>query len=146
MAGHVRTTATGKARRTSGGRLRQTREPVPPEQRADAKRAKQHRGARAIANDRITSATDEREQLAAAREYLMSAMAKYDSPATVRMAVAALLKAGDLVFTTGTPHTAFTRRRRKQEAEQHRTKRRVAKVLIAKGRAAVRREQAEAGA
>lgn len=123
--------------------MRQVREPVPPEQRVAAKRAKQHRGARAVANDRIARAADEREQLAAAREFVMSAMAKYDSPETVQRIIAALLKGGDVIYKTGTPHTAFTRRRRKQEAEQHRAKRRVAKALAAKGRAAVRREQAE---
>ncbi|RAS57830.1 hypothetical protein C8D87_12113 [Lentzea atacamensis] len=144
MAGHVHTKSTGNARRTAGGKLRQVREPIPPEQRAAAKRTKQHQGARAAMLKRLNAARGVLEQLDIAREYVMSGVAKYDNDPAIAAAVKLLIAVGDQIFTEGTPVTPAAKQRRRAAAQKHREQRRVKRVLLAEGQAAVRRKQTTA--
>ncbi|MFC4000909.1 hypothetical protein ACFS2C_28085 [Prauserella oleivorans] len=104
MAGHHRTVATGKARRTGSGfgRVRQIREHLPPGEAATNRRRKLRAAARAIANQRINVARDPLVQLEAARDYVRSAAAKYQHDTALQQAVDALLAIGDQIYRDGT--------------------------------------------
>lgn len=145
MAGHTRTVATGKARKTASGLPRKIREHLPPEQIAATKRRKQHTGARTVAADRIARTSDPLRQLDIAREYLRSAAAKYVADADiVQTAVNALLAAGDRVFASGAPLTPGARQARRARATRHRDQRKNTALLVREGTAAIRRQHADA--
>lgn len=145
MAGHSRTTATGKAHRAASGKPRRVREHLPPGEAEDAKRAKAHRGAKTVALDRISRATDPLTKLNIAREYVRSAAAKYQvDEDTVTAAIDAMLAAGDRIFTAGQPVTAAQKRTRQHHSQQRRQRRTENELLLREGRAAVRRQQADA--
>lgn len=101
MAGHNRTVDTGRTRRSSGGKARRVREHRPAGESDGARRDKERRGARRIADDRVRKATSPTARLDAARDYLRSAAAKYHAQAELDSAVAVLLDAGDRIYTTG---------------------------------------------
>ena len=145
MAGHTRTVATGKARRTTSGLPRKIREHLPPEQAAATKRRKQHKGARTVAADRIARTSDPMRQLDIAREYLRSAAAKYIADADiVQVAIDALITAGDRVFANGAPLTPAARQARRATATRHRDQRQKTALLVREGTAAIRRQHADA--
>lgn len=104
MAGHHRTVATGKARRTGSGfgRVRKVRQHLPPGEADTSRRRKLRASARAIANQRITTTRDPLVQLDAARDYVRSAAAKYAHDAAIQQAVDALLAIGDQIYRDGT--------------------------------------------
>lgn len=146
MAGHSRTTATGKARRAASGKPRRVREHLPPGEAEAAKRVKAQRGAKTVALDRISRTSDPLAKLNIAREYVRSAAAKYQvDDAAVAAAIDALLAAGDRIFTTGQPVTAAQKRTRQQHTERRRQRRAETELLLREGRASIRRQQADAG-
>ncbi|TDX84963.1 hypothetical protein [Amycolatopsis arida] len=144
MAGHTRTRATGTARRTSGGKTRKLREHLPSDQLDQHRRRTQRRGARSRAVDRISRTSDPLRRLDVAREYVMSAAAKYRDPGAVAAAVEALLAAGDRIYAHGAPLTPAERRTRRERANQHRQQRQRTAVLVREGQAAIRRQRKEA--
>uniref|UniRef100_UPI003F495B1A hypothetical protein n=1 Tax=Amycolatopsis sp. CA-096443 TaxID=3239919 RepID=UPI003F495B1A len=133
MAGHVRTIA-GKGRFTgTTGRVRRNRVRLPAEDIDPARRTKQRTGARTRAQHRLDNAQTPQEQLDAAREYLLSAMAKYDGRQSIPGLVQLMLRAGDRIYATGRPVTPETRKRSQQRAAANRSKRRTNRLLVAEG-------------
>lgn len=100
MGGRARTYDTGK---TDGRRrLRQHR----PAGEAEAhRREKDHRGARALAQQRIDRSPDAVTALLAAANYVRSAASKYRAGGLIQPGIDALLRVGDEIFRTGTPRT-----------------------------------------
>src|SRR5699024_2199254 len=101
MAGHTRTVATGETHRSPGGRTRRVREHRPAGEAEQARRRKEHHGARSLAVARIARACDPLAQLSAAVVYVRSASAEYTGDADVTAAVQALLEAGERIYTQG---------------------------------------------
>lgn len=98
MAGRTRTVDTG---RTRGTRRERTHRPAGESE--TYRREKEHRGGRAQVRQRLDRIRDPAARLDAARDYVRSALRKYDSPAATAAAVDALLAAGDELYRTGTP-------------------------------------------
>ena len=145
MAGHVRSVATGKARRTASGRIRKVREHLPPGEAEQAKRRKQHLGARTVATDQINRAGDLLRKLDIARQYVRSAAAKYTAaPDEINAAVEALLALGDRIYANGVPLSPGAKRTRRANAARHRQQRQQTALLIQEGRASIRRQQNDA--
>ncbi len=141
MAGHGRTIETGKARRTARGRSRRIRQHIPDGEAEQAKRRKQHSGARANAVNRINRTTDPLRKLDIAREYLRSAAAKYQPDSEITDAVQALLAAGDRIYQHAEPLSPAAKRTRRVRAERSQTVRANNAALIREGKAAVRQQQ-----
>ncbi len=126
VAGHGRTTATGKARRTPSGRTRKVREHLPDGQSAAAKRAKQHQGARRVTADRLRKAKRLITRENIARSYIGSARAKFSDPDTAEFDrlhqayIDAMVALGDHIFRHGPELTASARKTRRDAKNRRR--------------------------
>lgn len=103
MAGHGRSIDTGKSRRTTSGKSRRIRQHLPPGEAEQARRRKQHDGARTVALNRIRRTSDPLRQVDIARDYLRSAAAKYRPHGEVTGVIEALLAAGDQIYRHAEP-------------------------------------------
>lgn len=144
MAGHSRTTATGATRPGVTGKPRRVREHLPAGDAEHIRRAKSQRGAKTRLKHRLDRTSDPLARLDAARDYLRSAAAKYQTTASVEQAVQALIVAADRIFRDGDPLTEAQHRTRRDRAARRKQHRDTTAVLLREGRAAVRRQQANA--
>lgn len=97
MAGRGRTYDTGK----TVGRRRQ-RQHLPAGAAETHRRDKQRRGARALAEHRLSRSREPVTQLLAAVDYVRSAASKYRPGGLLQPAIDALLNVGDEIYRNGT--------------------------------------------
>lgn len=105
MGGRARTYDTGTTRGT-----RRQRKHLPAGTAETHRRDKDHRGARALAQQRIDRSPDPVTALLAAVNYVRSAASKYRPGGLVQPGIDAVMAVGDEIYRTGTPRTRTSRR------------------------------------
>lgn len=144
MAGHVRT-IPGKGRFVGkSGRVRRNRVRIPSGDIDMARRTKLRTGARTQVQHRLENARSPQDQLNAAREYLLSALAKYDGRGEIAALVQEMLRVGDRIYARGPMVSAEARRHSQERAVAYKAKRRTNRLLVAEGLKSLRKQRTSA--